>query len=186
MNQNPYEIGLLYNFLQGKMIKDILEIGTQNGGTALLWAKLAESRGGHVVSIDHAPETPKVYENHVLKDMIIQIGGDSHNQETIDKVHEVISSNGRKVDFLFIDGDHTYQGVKADFAAYSGLVKEGGWIAFHDILDTEWHRGQNCLVSDFWSEIKEKYNHIEIIDPNDKRWMGIGLIEWKPDIIQSS
>jgi hypothetical protein len=66
------------------------------------------------------------------------------------------------------------------------LVKEGGWIAFHDILDTEWHRGQNCLVSDFWSEIKEKYNHIEIIDPNDKRWMGIGLIEWKPDIIQSS
>lgn len=179
MNQSPYEIGLLYNFLQGKRIKDVLEIGTQGGGSALLWAKLVESRDGHVVSIDRASQTPKVYENHVLKDVIIEIEGDSHNQVTIQGVHDVISSNGGEIDFLFIDGDHTYQGVKADFEAYSSLVKKGGWIAFHDIADTEWHRSQNCRVSDFWEEIKQKYNHIEIVDPNDKKWMGIGLMEWK-------
>jgi predicted O-methyltransferase YrrM len=40
----------------------------------------------------------------------------------------------RKVDFLFIDGDHTYEGVTRDFEMYSPLVKRGGIIAIHDIV----------------------------------------------------
>jgi hypothetical protein len=58
-------------------------------------------------------------------------------------------------------------------------VRKGGWIAFHDILDTEFHRKEKCEVHRFWNEIKGKYNHIEIVDPNDKSWCGIGLMEWK-------
>jgi hypothetical protein len=34
---------------------------------------------------------------------------------------------------LFIDGDHTYEGVRRDFEMYSPLVRKGGIIAFHDI-----------------------------------------------------
>jgi hypothetical protein len=30
------------------------------------------------------------------------------------------------VDFLFIDGDHTYEGVKKDFEMYSPLVRREG------------------------------------------------------------
>jgi predicted O-methyltransferase YrrM len=41
---------------------------------------------------------------------------------------------GSEGDFLFIDGDHTYQGVKQDFQMYSPLVKKGGIVAFHDIV----------------------------------------------------
>jgi predicted O-methyltransferase YrrM len=41
---------------------------------------------------------------------------------------------GRKVDFLFIDADHSYEGVKKDFEMYSPLVRKGGIIAFHDII----------------------------------------------------
>ena len=40
---------------------------------------------------------------------------------------------GAELDFLFIDGDHSYAGVKQDFEKYSGYVKRGGLIAFHDI-----------------------------------------------------
>jgi cephalosporin hydroxylase len=36
---------------------------------------------------------------------------------------------------LWIDGDHTYEGVKADFDAWSSLVIPGGQVAFHDSLD---------------------------------------------------
>lgn len=37
------------------------------------------------------------------------------------------------MDFLFIDGDHAYEGVKADFEMYSPLVRKGGLVALHDI-----------------------------------------------------
>ncbi len=38
----------------------------------------------------------------------------------------------QRFDFLFIDADHSYEGCKADFVAWSPLVRSGGEIAFHD------------------------------------------------------
>jgi hypothetical protein len=37
-----------------------------------------------------------------------------------------------KIDFLFIDGDHSYEGVKKDFDLYSKLLSEKGVIVLHD------------------------------------------------------
>ena len=37
-----------------------------------------------------------------------------------------------EVDFIFIDGDHSYAACKADIAAWAPFVKRGGVIAFHD------------------------------------------------------
>ena len=37
-----------------------------------------------------------------------------------------------KIDFLFIDGDHSYEGVKLDFDLYSNLLSENGIIVLHD------------------------------------------------------
>ena len=36
------------------------------------------------------------------------------------------------VDFVFIDGDHTYQAVRDDWEAWSPLVESGGFISLHD------------------------------------------------------
>jgi predicted O-methyltransferase YrrM len=36
------------------------------------------------------------------------------------------------IDFIFIDGDHSYDACKADIAAWTPFVKRGGVIAFHD------------------------------------------------------
>ncbi len=179
LNQRHYEISLLYNFLLGKKIKDILEIGTQNGGTALLWAKLVDSREGHVYCVDMEFPESKIYAKHELNRRILEIAGDSHSPGTADQIRSIIQSNGGRVDFLFIDGDHSYAGVKSDFDSYSPLVKPGGWIAFHDILDTDCHRRQNCQVSRLWNEIKENYNHFEIVDPNHRESMGIGILQQK-------
>jgi hypothetical protein len=37
-----------------------------------------------------------------------------------------------KIDFLFIDGDHSYEGVKLDFDLYSTILSEKGIIMLHD------------------------------------------------------
>ena len=38
----------------------------------------------------------------------------------------------RKIDFLFIDGDHSYIGIKRDVQDWIPLVKKNGIICFHD------------------------------------------------------
>ena len=72
-----------------------------------------------------------------------------------------------------IDGDHTYEGVKQDYEMYRHLVKDGGWIAFHDVNDTEHHRKRNVYVGKLWDELKG-----EKIEFNEKtHWAGIGIIK---------
>jgi len=39
----------------------------------------------------------------------------------------------RKVDGIFIDGEHSYEAVKQD-SQWIKYVKNGGFIAFHDVL----------------------------------------------------
>jgi predicted O-methyltransferase YrrM len=38
----------------------------------------------------------------------------------------------KPIDFLFIDGDHSYEGLKADWEAWRSLVAIGGVVALHD------------------------------------------------------
>jgi hypothetical protein len=44
-----------------------------------------------------------------------------------------------KIDFLFIDGDHTYEGVKLDFDLYSNLLSDNGVVVIHD-TDEEYEK----------------------------------------------
>lgn len=75
---------------------------------------------------------------------------------------------------MFIDGDRTYQGVKQDFQMYSPIVKKGGIVAFHDIVKHDPTSG--CEVNKFWNEIKPSFKHLEIIENQDQKWAGIGVL----------
>ena len=55
--------------------------------------------------------------------------------------HEVLKrwddlAGGRQIDFAFIDGSHEYSDVLKDFEMVYPLVRPGGWIAFHDVVET--------------------------------------------------
>lgn len=41
----------------------------------------------------------------------------------------------RKIDFLWVDGDHSYGGVKRDIQDWLPLVKKNGFVCFHDYRD---------------------------------------------------
>ena len=61
------------------------------------------------------------------------IQGNSQKIETIEKLKTFIDD----IDVLFIDGDHSSNGVKNDFELYSPMVKNGGYIVFDDYNDYE-------------------------------------------------
>ena len=77
-----------------------------------------------------------------------------------------------QLDFLFIDGDHSYEGVRSDFEMYAPLVRSGGLIAFHDITPSKGSRH----VYRFWDEIKVSYTHKEFIHRTGEGAMGIGVL----------
>ena len=57
---------------------------------------------------------------------------------------------------------------------YGPLVKNGGIIAFHDIVvhppETE------CNVNKFWNEIKHNFEYKEIVENWDQKMCGIGIV----------
>ena len=82
--------------------------------------------------------------------------------------------NGESLDYLFLDGDHSYEGVRRDFEMYAPLVRSGGLIALHDIAMH--HRDAECQVDKFWSEIKNEYRHEEIVEDPRQGWAGLGIL----------
>lgn len=77
-------------------------------------------------------------------------------------------------DFLFIDGDHSYEGAKRDFELYGGLVRPGGLIALHDIINYSGVPENN--VQPLWEEIKQGHETTELFSREGQTWMGIGVV----------
>ncbi|MCD6099196.1 MAG: class I SAM-dependent methyltransferase [Candidatus Marinimicrobia bacterium] len=176
------EIIELLKILSKRKPKVVLEIGTAKGGTLFLFSRIA-SEDATLISVDLPggkfgggyPEWKiPLYKAFALPTQDIHlIRADSHDPKTLEIVKEIL--NGRKVDFCFIDGDHTYEGVKADFEMYSPLVKKGGIIAFHDIVHHPFD--PDCQVDKFWNEIKHRYKTKEIVSSKQQTWAGIGILE---------
>jgi predicted O-methyltransferase YrrM len=45
---------------------------------------------------------------------------------------DAVNDVPEKVDFIFIDGDHSWEGISKDWPLYSGKLKAGGIMALHD------------------------------------------------------
>lgn len=79
----------------------------------------------------------------------------------------------RVFDAVLIDADHRYESVKKDFELH-GHHKI---VAFHDIAcEGVFLREHEVGVPKLWNEIKHNYRHQEIIEQDDHRPMGIGVI----------
>lgn len=179
--QQKDEILGLLKYLSEYDLNNILEIGTAKGGTLFLFSKIA-SEMSTLISVDlpngkFGGSYPfwmiPLFKSFALPNQKIHlVRTDSHRTKTLIKVKDILGGN--ELDFLFIDGDHSYNGVSRDFEMYSPLVKKNGVIAFHDIVPgPEIYVGG---VPKYWSEIKSKYEHHEFFDDWDQNGAGIGLI----------
>lgn len=158
---------------------NVLEIGTCNGGTTSTFCNLFDNVTS--ISLDSNSFLEKLQSEYSNWEFI-----QGHSQSK--KIIEFIKSKNIKYDLIFIDGDHSAEGVKRDFNSYKSLIKPTGYIVFHDILDTEFHRTHDCFVYEFWNKIKTIYDSQEIIDidPNkndnvinayNNIWGGLGILK---------
>ena len=180
--QNPEEIEALYKAVLEISPRRVLEIGTARGGSLYLWIQAA-SEDATIVSVDlpggkfggayPACRVP-FYQSFARSGQTLKLlRKDSHQKETIAEVVRIFSDN--QIDFAFIDGDHTYEGVKADFQDYGPLLRPGGLIGFHDILPRP--DLPEIQVNRFWKELRDKYDCEELIGSQGSgRKIGIGLI----------
>ena len=181
------EIRGLLRFVAAEQPKRLLEIGTAGGGTLFLLA-LAADRSATIVSVDlphgefgggYPPWKIPLYRGFVRRTQRLHlIRGDSHSPATLDRTRRTL--RGEPLDFLLIDGDHTYDGVRRDFEDYGPLVRPGGMIAFHDIAEPgERYTGGDSLlggeVPRFWHELRDRYETYELIGSPDG-FFGIGLL----------
>ncbi|HTQ79447.1 MAG TPA: class I SAM-dependent methyltransferase [Thermoanaerobaculia bacterium] len=163
----------------------VVEIGTASGGTLFLFSRMA-APDALLVSLDlpggpfgggYASWRIPLYRSFAVeRQQILLLRGDSQSAELRERLQA--SLQGRPIDFLFIDGDHRYAGVRADFAAYAPLVRPGGLIAFHDILPDARQPGME--VSRFWREVSQRFPAREFIEQPDEAGYGIGLLTLPP------
>lgn len=169
LSQNPEELEMMLNFIKENNVKSVLEIGSRYGETLAAMAQVMPE-GSRIVSVElpngpwGRPDSLEVlrtcmqtlgekYDTHLLL-------GDSKSKTVID----VVESLG-PFDFIFIDGDHSLDGVKSD---WNNFGKLGKYVGFHDVNTT-------LDVTPFWNELKKDMLHVELISSSSPK-MGIGII----------
>jgi len=79
-------------------------------------------------------------------------------QSSIDFANLLSVTKQEFFDFVFIDGDHSYEGSSADFEAYYPLVKKGGIFAGHDIVLPGVSKALKDFFKEDFSKIKQVSN----------------------------
>ena len=81
----------------------------------------------------------------------------------------------RKYDYIYIDGDHRYKGVKLDFRLFWKQLNKGGFMVFHDTEKNGLFDDVDFQVGKFWQEIKK--NRKSWIEFTENGADGLGILQ---------
>ena len=138
---------------------NIVEIGSYIGGSSTFLASAAKERNGVHYCVDtwknegmsegsrdtydEFTRNTKPYEN-----WIVPLRG---------KSVEVAKDFNKNIDLLFMDGDHSYEGVKADVEAWFPKLKDEAMVVFHDYA---WAKGVQRTVDEMVKPIQRGEGNI--------------------------
>jgi predicted O-methyltransferase YrrM len=109
------------------------------------WENDAMSEGMMNTFNAHCNNTKK------YSDKIMRVKGFSQN--VVDEVRKITN----KIDFLFIDGDHSYDSCKKDWDKYSPLLKNGSIVIFHD---SGWAEGVIKVINEDAKPLMPKFEQL--------------------------
>jgi predicted O-methyltransferase YrrM len=153
---NKDELDCLARHARGKMTG--IEVGTFMGVSAAVIAK-ALGAGGRLYCVDPYEGGDSLrqvalrhFAREEVSDRIVQIR--SYSNEAMQCLPE-------KADFIFIDGDHSFEGLRLDWELVKAKLASGGIACFHDTTMTGAQQGQYCGAAEFFSQ------HIRMADGFD-------------------
>lgn len=157
------ELEALNRHAQGKMTA--LEIGTFQGVSAVHIVR-GMAPQGVLYCIDPWPEDDgkpnpcwSITERHFKRSKIwdrVKILRDFSSQ--------VQSKIPDQLDFAFIDGDHSWEGIETDWAIVAPKIKSGGILCLHDSVTPEPEPWRVLGSTRFYAEVISKDPSFEVVE----------------------
>ena len=129
--QNPNDAWIHQELITQLKPDFIIEAGTAQGGSALLWAMILKevNPSGKIITLDVADPSAAAV-NHPLWTQYVEFTkGSSTDPATVSRIRERVA--GKQV-LVILDSDHSQQHVAAELKAYADVVPVGGYLIVQD------------------------------------------------------
>jgi len=180
--QHSKEFQPLMQFLEKLQPRNLVEVGTREGGSLFMLSRILPP-GSTIISVDLPGMAWGRKDSGTRKQRIAErlrtdgftvhlVERDSSLPETAAEVAGLLES--APIEALFLDGDHAFEGVLADFRNYQPLMKEQAPIIFHDIARAA--RLPKVEVHYLWRVLKTFMPWLEFVAaPENGQGIGIAL-----------
>lgn len=177
---------LLYGIARAMRPQTCVEIGSARGLSACLIGKALKENGfGKLYAIDpHVQtnwnDTNSIDTFGVMQANLARFGVQNYVEIIREFSTKVAPDWDKPIDLLFIDGDHSYEGVKSDWEGFSRHIKPFGLVIFHDTT-WDYHSDHPSFRPDlgvhkFLDELRRQGYPIVTID----QYCGLSIVQPVP------
>ena len=130
----PYMVDIVRGFRLARGRRLYVEVGTRDkGNLAYASTLLADDATLIDIDIEENPENEAKLGGFLRSGQTyLKIVGDSASGAVVDQLGRVL--DGRRADLIFCDSSHLYEHTLAEYALYKRLLREDGYLFFHDVF----------------------------------------------------
>ena len=149
-----------------KGTRRVVQIGVAEGGSA--WhARRSMDPDGRLYLIDTYPKVLGLNLSSIIAKRLVDSVPGAEVEWIRARSDEAVRQWSEPIDFLFIDGDHSYGAVQSDWRDWHDLVTPTGRVAFHDaLLDAPW-MDESFGSARFVAELSDTEPGWELVDNAD-------------------